>query len=307
MRGGIGGRGRGARRHHDVPDEIRATLIDHVINHRLTMAEAGRRVQPNVPRSTVSSIIQTFRRENRIGRQPQVGGRRKLLNEQQEREICNMVIANNAITLRQIRNAILLDNVIFQNINSISISTIDRVLKKHQMTMKQIYRVPFERNSDRVKELRYQYVHRIMALEGNETPHILVFVDEAGFNLAKGRRRGRNIIGHRATVDVPGQRGANITMCATISERAWRWRVYEHQAQDQRALLHAMDAACEDITGDQCRGWLRPSRRFFPRCIARENIRCDVDENLWPNREQRVDGQEDEDGGQEREGDNGDH
>ncbi|XP_053337077.1 uncharacterized protein LOC128509381 isoform X1 [Clarias gariepinus] len=159
MRGGIGGRGRGARRHYDVPDEIRATLIDHVINHRLTMAEAGLRVQPNVPWSTVSSIIQTFRRENRIGRQPQVGGRRKLLNEQQEREICNMVIANNAIKLRQIRNAILLDNVMFQNINSISISTKDRVLKKHQMTMKQIYRVPFERNSDRVKELRYQYVH----------------------------------------------------------------------------------------------------------------------------------------------------
>ncbi|XDV25490.1 hypothetical protein PO909_029406 [Leuciscus waleckii] len=354
MRGGIGGRGRGARRHHDVPDEIRATLIDHVINHRLTMAEAGRRVQPNVPRSTVSSIIQTFRRENRIGRQPQVGGGRKLLNEQQEQEICNMVIANNAITLRQIRNAILLDNVMFQNINSISISTIDRVLKKHQMTMKQIYRVPFERNSDRVKELRYQYVHTIMALEGNETSHILVFVDEAGFNLAKGRRRGRYIIGHRATVDVPGQRGANITMNERGEEgpqlphyvivwdnvnfhrgprirtwftthprmlmeflppyspflnpieeffSAWRWRVYEHQAQDQRALLHAMDAACEDITGDQCRGWLRHSRRFFPRCIARENIRCDVDENLWPNREQRVDGQEDEDGGQEREGD----
>lgn len=63
--GGIGGRGRRAQRHHAVPDEIRATIIDHVINHGLTMAEAGRRVQPNVPRSTVSSIIQTFRRENR--------------------------------------------------------------------------------------------------------------------------------------------------------------------------------------------------------------------------------------------------
>ncbi len=63
--GGIGGRGRGARRHRAVSDEIWATIIDHVINHRLTMAEAGCRVQPNVPRSTVSSIIQTFRRENR--------------------------------------------------------------------------------------------------------------------------------------------------------------------------------------------------------------------------------------------------
>ncbi|KAL0184679.1 hypothetical protein M9458_020375, partial [Cirrhinus mrigala] len=66
----------------------------------------------------------------------------------------------------------------------------------------------------------------------------------------------------------------------------------------RRSLLHAMDAACEDITGDHCRGWLRHSHRFFPRCIARENIRCDVDENLWPHRLQRVDGQEGEDGGQ---------
>jgi hypothetical protein len=28
---------------------------------------------------------------------------------------------------------------------------------------------------------------------------------------------GRNVIGQRATVDVPGQRGANITMCAALS------------------------------------------------------------------------------------------
>lgn len=62
---GIRGRGRRARRHYAVPDEIRATIIDHVINHGLTMAEEGRQVQPNVPRSTVFSIIQTFRRENR--------------------------------------------------------------------------------------------------------------------------------------------------------------------------------------------------------------------------------------------------
>ncbi|XDV31835.1 hypothetical protein PO909_002784 [Leuciscus waleckii] len=72
---------------------------------------------------------------------------------------------------------------------------------------------------------------------------------------------------------------------------AWRWRMYEHWAQDQRSLLHAIDAGCEDITGDQCRGWLRHARHFFPRCIARENIHCDVDENLWPDRQQRVDGQ----------------
>ncbi len=55
-------------------------------------------------------------------------------------------------------------------------------------------------------------------LEGHETTHILVFVDEDGFNLSKGWSRSRNLFGHRATTDKPGQLGANITMCAAISE-----------------------------------------------------------------------------------------
>ncbi len=61
------------------------------------------------------------------------------------------------------------------------------------------------------------YFQRVMELEANQVPHEMIYVDEAGFNLAKRRRRGRNIIGKRATVTLPGQRGANITMCAAIS------------------------------------------------------------------------------------------
>lgn len=217
-----------------------------------------------------------------------------------------------------------------------------------------------------------------MELESSEPSHNFVYVDEAGFNLTKCRRRGRNIIGHRATVDLPGQRGGNITMCAAISEHgvlthipligpyntqhlfnfletlyralipdnerglfredlpkyvvicdnvsfhrsniirqwfvthprmlieflppyspflnpieeffsAWRWKVYDRQPHTQMTLLAAMDAACEDITVDACRGWIRHSKRFFPRCIARENIRCDVDENMWADRQERLD------------------
>ncbi len=48
--------------------------------------------------------------------------------------------------------------------------------------------------------------------------HEQFFVDEAGFNLNKTRRRGRNIIGHRAIINVPGQRGGNISMYAAISQ-----------------------------------------------------------------------------------------
>ncbi len=50
-----------------------------------------------------------------------------------------------------------------------------------------------------------------------ERPHEYMYMDEAGFNLTKRRRRGRNVTGHRAIVDVPGQRGGNVTLCAAIS------------------------------------------------------------------------------------------
>ncbi|XP_052395108.1 uncharacterized protein LOC127943019 [Carassius gibelio] len=244
--------------------------------------------------------------------------------------------------------------------------------------MKQLYRVPFQRNSDIVKEARFQYVQRIMEFEAEGAHHKFIFVDEAGFNLCKVRRRGRNIIGQRATVTVPGQRAANITMCAAISndgvlchiptigpynterlitfldalkeflippeERgllrpgmtlyviiwdnvafhhsclvnewfaaqprimiqflpayfpflnpieefftAWRWKVYDHRPYEQMPLLEAMNAGCLAIGAEDCQGWIRHARRYFPRCIARENIQCDVDENLWHNRQERMD------------------
>lgn len=215
-----------------------------------------------------------------------------------------------------------------------------------------------------------------MELEANQAPHEMIYIDEAGFNLAKKRRRGRHVMGKRATITVPGQRGANITICAAISNNglvlhkceigpyntnrlllfleelherlvpeadrgldglptyvvvwdnvafhrsrgvaawfdahprmvclflspyspflnpieeffsAWRWRVYDHQPHAQVALLEAMNAACQEITPEHCQGWMRHAKRFFPRCLGREDIRCDVDEAMWPNAEDRAD------------------
>ncbi|KAI2667403.1 Insertion element IS630 uncharacterized 39 kDa protein [Labeo rohita] len=281
---GVGecGRGQDHRPRHRqqqqrVSNEIRAMVVDYVINHGMTMRAAATMFQPNLRRSSVASIIRTFCNENRIEIRPNRGGRSKILTDQQEQAVVNMV--------------------------------------------------------------------------------------RAGFNLAKTRRRGRNLIGQRATVEVPGQHGANITMCAAISEdgvvgrrpcvgsynaaliitfldelnqvcradgvtyvivwdnvqfhhsrmvqawfqahpqflalhlpsyspflnpveeffSTWRWKVYDRHPHEQVTLLQAMDDACNDITADQCQAWIHHARRFFPRCLANENIHCDVDENLWPN------------------------
>lgn len=48
-----------------VSNVIRATRIDHVINHGLSLREAGQSSAQYINRSTVASIIRTFQRENR--------------------------------------------------------------------------------------------------------------------------------------------------------------------------------------------------------------------------------------------------
>lgn len=159
--------------HQHVSGEIRTTLVDHVLNHGIIMAGAGKRVL-NVGRSTTSSIIQTFHRHNWYVKQqrihphthtellyvsphtmalPHRGGKGPLLRAYQEEAMCAMVIANNAVRLRTILSVVMDDNNVFGNIQNISISTTHRVLKKQQINIKQ------KRNrSDRIKGLWYQYV-----------------------------------------------------------------------------------------------------------------------------------------------------
>ncbi|KAI2657470.1 Insertion element IS630 uncharacterized 39 kDa protein [Labeo rohita] len=258
---GRAGRGLHGQRRQTLSNEIRATLVDHVIHHGLTMREAGQRVQPNLSRFTVASVIRTFRLENRTERRHHGGGRGQM------------------------------------------------------------------------------FTGGVLEIDAHAIPHEFIFIDEAGFNLAKTRRRGRNVIGHRAIIDVPGQRGGKITMCAAISKRmndadhqrnryvvvwdnvsfhraapvqnwfadhptflmqylppyslflnpieeffsAWRWKVYSRQPFVRMPLVQAMEEACDEIDVGAIQGWIRHSRRFFPRCLAREDIACDVDKALWPN------------------------
>lgn len=70
---------------------------------------------------------------------------------------------------------------------------------------------------------------------------------------------------------------------------SWRWKVYDRQPYTRENLLRAMELACVDIPAEAFQGWIRHSRAFFPRCLARDNIACDVDEVMWPDAAQRHD------------------
>ncbi|KAK3561613.1 hypothetical protein QTP86_010689 [Hemibagrus guttatus] len=59
---------------------------------------------------------------------------------------------------------------------------------------------------------------------------------------------------------------------------AWRRKVYDLQPYVRIPLIQAMEEACDLIDAGSVQGWIRHSRRFFARCLAREDITCDVDE-----------------------------
>ena len=84
-------------------------------------------------------------------RLPPSGGRGKLLSEDQEHAIVDMVIADNGIKLREIQTKIIENNQLFHNVESISLTTIARTLTKYRVRMKQLYTVPFKRNSEKLR------------------------------------------------------------------------------------------------------------------------------------------------------------
>jgi len=61
-----------------------------------------------------------------------------VLSPEQETKVINMVLENHAITLQQIQRKIIENNDIFQNIDRVSVSTLDRVLHRNHPSIKQV-------------------------------------------------------------------------------------------------------------------------------------------------------------------------
>lgn len=70
------------------------------------------------------------------------------------------------------------------------------------------------------KILSFTVLQRVLQMDVDAISHKFTYTDEARFHLTKSRRRGRNIIGHRAIIDVSGQLGSNIILCAAITQNA---------------------------------------------------------------------------------------
>ncbi|KAL4008732.1 hypothetical protein ACER0C_002584 [Sarotherodon galilaeus] len=307
---------------------MRATVIDHVIVHGMTMAEAGLRVRPNLSRFTVATIIRAFRQHNRVERMPHRGGRVAIFTAAQETLIVDMVRGNNLIRLREIRDKVIADNVNFESIDDVSLATIDRVLRRQKTRMKQVGYYSWTRWPDLMSTSSWMRLASTSRNEGKEAVTSLA-KEPSLRSLANGgvilpfelkdilldRQQHHPGPAHHIYVII----WDNVRFHRTNQIREWfttnsdhflnvclppyspflnpieeffsslRWKVYDRQPYTRENLLRAMELACVDIPAEAFQGWIRHSRAFFPRCLARDNIACDVDEVMWPDAAQRHD------------------
>ena len=72
-----------------------------------------------------------------VGSKGCLPGRGRILSDAQEIAIVDM--HNNALKLQEIRDRVLADDITFGNVNTVSTTTIARVLEKHKIRIKHLY------------------------------------------------------------------------------------------------------------------------------------------------------------------------
>ena len=96
---------------------MRQRIISLIVEQDKTQTEVASYF--GISHSTVTSIVDTFRKHNRMYSLPTKPNKMKLLSKQQAKAVVNIVKAQNDITLKQIQQQIIDNNNIFSNISSI--------------------------------------------------------------------------------------------------------------------------------------------------------------------------------------------
>jgi len=97
-----------------LSNQIRERVITAIVDENKTHSEVASIL--GVSRTTISSIISVFRKQNRMHCLPTKSNRKKMLTRGQEKAVVNMVKLQNDITLKTIQQKIISCNDTFFNI-----------------------------------------------------------------------------------------------------------------------------------------------------------------------------------------------
>lgn len=173
-------------------------------------------------RTTIDSIIKTYRDEDRVTKVKRGGLRPSKLSIEQKQLVRGWVDDDCTQSLSKLKNRCLEEfNV------SVSEMTICRIFKEFEYTIKRVHLQPERRNNDSGITSRREYAINYLMLTSRVPSEKIYFLDEVGFCVAMRGRRGRSLRGTRAVQVVPGIRTRNISICCAMNRES----MFHHYAR----------------------------------------------------------------------------
>lgn len=224
-------------------NELRARLINMVFNKNIPLKDAASNL--DIKYITAYKICKTFTQSDRIEKRKSKGRKTKFGSN-----ITNTIIKfferNSDETLAKCQKFI-------QNENPDgpvpSIATIDRILSKSKISFKNLAVIPEQRNNESTIALRKRYAIRYTRLEGSVN---FIFIDEFGCNMSLRRRKGRSKIGTSATINAPGARGNNLSVCAAIDINGPIYHKFKLNAFNQDHFIAFLTELKEKLDVNKC-------------------------------------------------------
>ena len=186
--------------------DFREKIIHIYFTERMSVRKVAKRF--GVATSFVEKLLKQLRETGDILPKPHAGGPKPKLNEAQLNLVKALVEADNDATLDQLRQRLADETSV-----SISRATMGRILQQLGLTRKKKALHATEAESPRVQQARVDYWQRIQAIP----PEDLVFMDEAGVNLAMIQMYARAPKGQRAVGSRPSKRGQNVSLVNALS------------------------------------------------------------------------------------------
>lgn len=192
------------------------------------IAKALTTEERRVPTHTVRGVLRLWRQTNRIEPKKR-GGTVMKYSEEERKVLADIQNEHHTYTYEQLRKAW---KERTGSTKKLSDGTINRILKQFDITTKNVYYVPAERNTPANIEKRRMYAEQAIAWDAAE----LLFVDESGFNLHIRRSRGRSTSGTKAVWVAPNARGRNVSIIGVLSPKYGMifWKKYVGGTDAQR-------------------------------------------------------------------------
>lgn len=160
----------------------------------------------DIKRKTAYSWINSGKilADHRGGKKP------RKVNAHQLDWICELIEADNQLTLQQISDKF------YEEFNlRMSLSTLHNYLKGQLISLKKYHVEPTTMNNDENKNKRKAYAEKITAAMRQNKQ--IIWMDETNFNLFCRRSQARSKVGQRAVITRPSSRGQNIHVIGAMN------------------------------------------------------------------------------------------